>query len=837
MTRRPRNPLVLLPAAVGLAVAACGGPPAGTPAPSSTPRQVPISARSDIVGAPAPIVTSPGGAIQLDATQRAWVEQTLARLPLERKIAQMIVPWVPSAYLPVDSDAFENARRWVEDLGVGGFITTIGAVGDMALRFNVLQGLADVPLLISTDMESGPGMRLDAGVVIPYGWDLGGGTDFPPLMGFGASGDPALAETMGRITASEARAVGFNWTFAPVVDVNSNPDNPIINVRSYGEDPELVARMAVGHLTGLQAGGMLATAKHFPGHGDVSVDSHIEMPLLASSRARVDSLELVPYRAAIDAGVAAIMPAHIAYPALTGDSIPATLNPRILTGLLREELGFEGLIVTDAMDMGALVRRYGQGPAAVRAVMAGADVLLQPVAVETMIDSLVAAVRSGRIPESRIDASVRRILAAKAALGLHTQAQVDLSMVPFRVGGRSHDSIAAEAARASIVVARADPALVPLSSESDVLHVVYAGQTNPWAGRELNAGIEAHVREWEMIRLTSASDSADLARVRAAARNADLVIFSFFVGPSAGAGGVSLPRELSALVNELARAKPALGVSFGNPYLLREVRELDAYVLAWGGSALQQRAAVEVLTGRARATGTLPISIPPLLRRGGLGAAPAGEPAPAQGAAAGAREPFAIARPADVQMDSAALARVDAVIERAIAGRVTPGAALAVVRFGRAVRMRGYGRTSYAADAPRVTERTRYDIASLTKMVATTTAAMSLVAAGPAGSRCERRRIPAGAVSGHAAGAGHGERHSTIPTRTTVRSPPRTRASPSASCSRTRQGCRRFSRTGGTCAAPTRTAARSRRSRSRRCPAPSASTATSASSCSAWSSR
>ena len=704
-----------------LAVAGCSS----APAPDRAPAAVPAAAPASAAWTPPPIRTEPGGAIVLDATQREWVERTLARLPLERKVAQMVVPWMPSAYLPVDSDAFEDARRWVEQLGVGGIITTIGATGDMALRFNALQALADVPLLISTDMESGPGQRLDAGTVLPYGWDLGGGTDFPPLMGFGATADPALAEQMGRITATEARAVGFNWTFAPVVDVNSNADNPIINVRSYGEDPELVARMAVGHLTGLLGGGMIAAAKHFPGHGDVSVDSHIEMPLLSSSRAAVDALELVPYRAAIDAGVPAIMPAHIAYPALTGDSVPATLNPRILTGLLREELGFDGIIVTDALDMGALVRHYGLGTAAVRAVQAGADVLLQPVNVDSVLNAVVAAVRDGRIAESRSDASVRRILGAKAALGLHERPLVDLSLIPYRVGGRTNDSVAADVARASIVVAR-DGAAARIRSDDDVLHVVYAGQTNPWAGRELNAALAGAVREWELIRLTSATDAEDLSRVRAAVRNAETVLFSFFVGPSAGAGGVSLPRELAALVNEVAREKPAVGVSFGNPYLLREVPELDAYLLAWGGGAHQQRAAADVLLGRAPATGTLPISIPPLIRRGGA-ATPLG--APDLGSAPRAH-PFAEARALDAQMDSAGLARVDALIERAIADRLTPGAALAVVRWGMPVRMRGYGRTSYDAGAPGVTERTRYDIASLTKVVGTTTAALALVQEG-----------------------------------------------------------------------------------------------------------
>ena len=708
---------------VGLA--ACSAPrettsPSPAPAPSVEPVRTPWT--------PAPIRTAPGGAIQLDDAQRAWVETTLARMPLERKVAQMIVPWVPSAYLPVDSDAFDDARRWVEDLGVGGLITTIGAVGDMALRFMVLQDLAEVPLLVSTDMESGPGMRLDAGTVLPYGWDLGGGTDFPPLMGLGATGDPALAEAMGRVTAQEGRAVGFNWTFAPVVDVNSNPDNPVIGTRSYGEDPELVARMAVAHLRGLQSNGMLAAAKHFPGHGDVNVDSHIDMPLLSASRARVDALELAPYRAVIDAGVAAIMPAHIAYPALSGDSVPATLNPAILTGLLRDELGFDGIIVTDALDMGALVRHYGIADAAVRAVVAGADVLLQPVDVDSVLNAVVGAVRDGRIAEPRIDQSVRRILAAKAALRLNEVRQPDPALIPQRVGGRAHDAIAAEAARASIVIARDYAGTLELARRpgTAMLHVRYVGNTNPWAGQLFHRSlVDAGARAGAGVLLDRNLDERDLERVRRAARDADVVVFSFYgVSPAGGVGGVSLPRELAALVNEIARTKPVVAVSFASPYLLREVPDVDAYVLAWSGSAPQQRAAAAALMGTAAVTGRLPTSIPPLLRREtsiGPGVAPS-EPI--------ARGELAEMPASAARMDSAGLARVDALIEGAIAERITPGASLAVVRRGIPVRMRGYGRTSYEPSAPRVTERTRYDIASLTKMVATTTVAMQLALEG-----------------------------------------------------------------------------------------------------------
>jgi len=651
----------------------------------------------------------------------------------------MVVPWTGGAYLSADSDEMDRLRHWVEDLGVGGVIVSIGPAGDVALRLNLLQSLADVPLLVGTDMEHGPGQRLDAGTLMPYGWDLGGGTDFPPVMGLGAAGDPALAENMGRITAVEARAVGIHWDFAPVVDVNIDPANPIINVRSYGERPELVSRMAAAHARGLQAGGMIATAKHFPGHGDVTIDSHIEMPLLSIDRARLDAVELVPYRALVDAGVAAVMSAHIAFPALTGDSVPATLNRRLLTDLLRDELGFDGLIITDALDMGALVRRYGQAEAGVLAVEAGADVLLQPLDVEAVISAVAGAVRAGRVDEARIDASVRRILSAKAALGLARDRYVDAAAIPYRVGGRAHRAAAETAAARSITVARNRTGLLPIRGTPDVLHVLYSAYADPWAGRAFHTALSESGGSWRLERLVQRADSAALASIAEQAASADLVLVSFFVPPRAGAGNVAMPTALADALAEIARERPVVAVSFGNPYLLTEIPDVGAYALAWGGTPLMQRAAADALLGRTPVDATLPISIPPLVPAGQgerLGAAgPVPERAAAAGSAAGeaagtsaARLPRASA--AEAAMDEAALARADSIILAAIADGVTPGAALAVGRRGRLVRLRGYGHTDWAPGSAAVDEHTLYDLASLTKVVATTAAVMELVEQG-----------------------------------------------------------------------------------------------------------
>src|SRR5262245_2548952 len=360
-----------------------------------------------------------------------WVEQTLRTLTLRQKVGQMLIPRIPGTYLAVGSPEYQRLHDWVVTQGIGGVIITQGPPIEQALKLNMLQTLAKVPLLVTADMEHGPGQILQTGVILPYGIDNGSATRFPPLMGIGATGEERFAYALGKITAIEGRSAGVHLDFAPVVDVNNNPNNPIINTRSYGEDPDLVAKMARAHVRGLQENGMLSTAKHFPGHGDTGTDSHNELPVITATPARTDTVELPPYRNAITAGVSAIMSAHIAFPALTGDSVPATLNPKILTGLLRERLNFHGIIVTDAMDMGAIVKNYGNTRASVMAVKAGADALLQPLPqdVAPIIDAVTNAVKSGEITEARIDQSVRKLLQAKAGLGLHKVRTVDLNAI------------------------------------------------------------------------------------------------------------------------------------------------------------------------------------------------------------------------------------------------------------------------------------------------------------------------------------------------------------------------------------------------------------------------
>ncbi|NIP60547.1 MAG: hypothetical protein GWM92_19400, partial [Gemmatimonadetes bacterium] len=397
--------LVLLPAG-----AACGhGSSSGAadpepPAPSEAPGEgLSVPAAPELAGdAPTPAL-GPG----IEDRGPSWSEETLRSLTLRQKVGQMIMPWVLGDFAPEGTEEHDRILEMIERQEVGGVLMSVGSPTEVAVKLNDLQGHSRIPLLVASDLENGAGFRFHGAVHLPGAIPLGGATDYPPLMAVGATGNPGYAYEVGRVTAVEARALGIHVPFAPVLDVNNNPENPIINSRSFGEDPQAVARMGAAFVRGVQDYGAVATAKHFPGHGDTETDSHMELPVIGVDRARLDSVELVPFRAAIRAGVGAVMTAHLAVPELTGSrTTPATLSRPILTDLLRREMGFRGLVFTDALDMDGIDRNFERGEVAVGAVEAGADVVLMPPEPEVALQALLDAVAAGRIPESRIDASV-----------------------------------------------------------------------------------------------------------------------------------------------------------------------------------------------------------------------------------------------------------------------------------------------------------------------------------------------------------------------------------------------------------------------------------------------
>jgi beta-glucosidase-like glycosyl hydrolase/CubicO group peptidase (beta-lactamase class C family) len=702
-------------------------------------------------GARTPEPAGPRGPILrvLDDEAAAWVEETLASLTLRERVGQLVIEWIPGGYVSPSAPEFEPLERWVVEDRIGGVSPSIGLAHSYVAKLNALQELALVPLLVGADFENGgPGMRINGSYALPSLLPQGGGTAFPPTMAFGAIGDERFAYEYGRITALEARASGVHFLFAPVLDVNSNPDNPVIATRSFGADAELVARLGAAFIRGARDGGAFTTGKHFPGHGDTSVDSHVGLPVVDADRERLERLELVPFARAIDEGVDAIMTAHVQVPGLLGPSSPpATLAPEVLTGLLRDDMGFKGLLFTDAMTMGAITEAYGIGEACVRALEAGADVLLSPKDVGTAMDAVVAAVESGRLTSERIDASARRILTLKARLGLHESRTTSLQAVTEVVGSGPHLAFADSAASRSITLVRDEEEQVPLRAEAvgRLLHIRYARSNALWAGRAFGAGLSERVLALETHLLDERSDSRAYAMAHAALEEADQVVVSAYVRASAGSGPDAAPESLRALVDSAVAKRPTVLLSFGNPYLLAAFPSVRAYLVAWGDREVPQRAALRALLGEEAISGRLPIPLPPHHEVGhGLERArivdftarvAVEDPLVAAGIAdrdsrrGDAGRSHSLAEPEAAGMSPSALSRVDEIIRAALADSAASGAAVAIGRHGRLVKLEGYGELAWGSGRP-VTPTSVFDLASVSKVVGTTTGAMILVQEG-----------------------------------------------------------------------------------------------------------
>jgi beta-N-acetylhexosaminidase len=534
------------------------------------------------------------------------VATVLAGLDIRDRIAQLVMPWIPGTYAAYDDDGFARAEAWVDSLHVGGVIVSVGSPLDVAAKLNRLQQRSQLPLLVASDFEGGTSLRLN------------GGTLFPPNMGVGATGSDSAAYDIGRITALEGRAVGVHLAFAPVADVNNNPANPIINTRAFGEDPAEVGRLVAAEVRGLQEHGMLATAKHFPGHGDTGTDSHLALPVIGSTWARLDSVELVPFRAAIAAGVDVVMSAHIALPVIDpGQLRPGTVAPNILTGILRDSLGFHGLIVTDALNMAGVADMYG-AEAGVRAFLAGADLLLQPADPRAAIDAMARAVDRGEITMERLDTSVRRVLELKRRIGLFTRRTVPLDSIPAVVGNAGFQADAAEIAARSIVLVKDSAGVVYglARARLPLTLVTYGEEENRTVGTALAAELRTRGFAVTLARLWPASGGASYDSVGAALQRSPTAVFATADRPIAGRGAIGLPAALTALIARTARDRPTVLVSLGNPYVIGGLPEVGSYLIAWRSNAVAERAVARALAGVATIGGRLPIALPPSYARG-----------------------------------------------------------------------------------------------------------------------------------------------------------------------------------------------------------------------------
>ncbi|MBA3344983.1 MAG: hypothetical protein H0T44_06725 [Gemmatimonadales bacterium] len=529
----------------------------------------------------------------------------IGSLSVRDKIAQLVMPWIPGTYAAYDDEAFTRMQGWVDSLHVGGIIVSVGSPLDIAAKLNRLQQRSELPLLVGSDLEGGTSLRFS------------GGTPFPPNMGVGATGSDSAAYELGRVTALEGRAVGIHLAFAPVADVNNNPANPIINTRAFGEDPAEVGRLVAAQIHGLQEHGMLATAKHFPGHGDTGTDSHIALPVITALWGRLDSVELVPFRAAIGAGVQVVMSAHIALPGIDAGRVrPGTVVPEILTGILRDSLGFRGLVVTDALNMAGVAGAYG-AQAAVRAFLAGADLLLQPADPGEAIEAMAAAVARGEITGERLDRSLRRVLEAKRELGLFEQRTVPLDSIPAVVGtARFLAEAQRMAARSVVMVKDVGGTVHSLKRTRPALGLVaYAEDDNRTAGAALAAELRAQGFAVNTFRLGPASGQSSYDSAFAVLGRGTVALFATADRPTAGRG-IGVPDRLIALISDAARSRPTILASLGNPYLISRLPEVGSYLIGWRSNPVTERAMARALAGAAPITGKLPISIPPDYPRG-----------------------------------------------------------------------------------------------------------------------------------------------------------------------------------------------------------------------------
>jgi len=545
-----------------------------------------------------------------------WAQRTLARMTLREKVGQLMMPFVLGNFAPEGSETHDRIVNVIEQESVGGLIMSVGSPSEVAVKLNDLQRHSKYPLLVAADLEAGAGFRFRGAVHIPTNIALGGATLFPSLMAFGATGDPRHAYQLGRITALEARAMGVHVPFAPVLDVNNNPDNPIINIRSFGENPNAVADLGVALVRGLQDYGAIATGKHFPGHGDTGTDSHLDMPIIQVGRERLGAIELVPFKAAIDAGMQGIMTAHIAVPAISGETIPATVSHKVLTGLLRADLGFDGIVFTDAMDMAAVNRLYPRGEAAVRAVMAGADVILMPRDVKAAIDAIVEAIDEGRLTEARLDESVGRLLRLKEDLGLAEERAVPLERVPQLVGVPEHMEMAREVAERSITLIQNGRNLLPLlgTRRARVTSVSFRSPGDVLSGRYFDSRLRETYPRLVATSVDESTNSEAYEALLSRAGRSDLVVVSVY---SNYAGRVEIPEATMEFVKELSRRGVThVVISFGNPYLISLFPDAQAYLLAWSSAQVSQQAAADALFGGIAITGRSPTGMEPFFAVG-----------------------------------------------------------------------------------------------------------------------------------------------------------------------------------------------------------------------------
>ncbi len=556
------------------------------------------------------------------AQESRWVDSTLASLSVEEKVGQLLVAELVALYTHEEHPAYLYALDRIQRFHVGSFILGGGSVLDIPLVTNKLQKASKVPLLINGDLESG--MTYTHPWRLSRGWseDLpkfiaGGGTQFPSQMAIGATGNPRFAYQLGRVTALEARAIGIHWSNSPVADINNNPDNPIINTRSYGENPADVARMVEAYVRGAQEAGMIATVKHFPGHGDTREDTHMGLPALPFDIDRLRSVELVPFRAGISAGVRAVMTAHLSLPKIDSTRRPATLSKPLLTGILRDMLGFDGIVVTDGMRMQGITDKYSPAEAAIIAIEAGADAVLASEDIGAAFTGLVGAVHSGRITTARLNASVRRILRAKEWVGLNKVRTVPVDSVFTIVGSPRFQAIAREVSDSSVTLLRNEGSILPLPRTTRLQCITVTEDPAFVPGIDFINEIGPWVAAASLTHVSNETGRERFDEIKASLSSSDAVLVGVYLSVTAWSGGNRFSKPLQDFLNSLDRwPKPVILVAFGDPYIIGKLPVTTVVITPYNGTGLAEESVARAITGNLRLHGRLPVTIPGRYKRG-----------------------------------------------------------------------------------------------------------------------------------------------------------------------------------------------------------------------------
>jgi beta-N-acetylhexosaminidase len=647
------------------------------------------------------------------SSNKNWAEKTLDKLTLREKISQMMVVSINLNFFNFESQQWIDLQNYINSDGIGVLHIWFGDAGTSLIILNEMQKNSKVPILVDADIESGLGRRFDGAVTLP------------PMMAIAATGDASYAYDAGRISAEESRAVGIHFNLSPVVDVNNNPRNPIINTRSFGENPDSVYRYSIEYIKGLQNNGMLATAKHFPGHGDTETDSHSSLAQIPSDSTRLWSVELKPFKKVIDAGIDAVMVAHVNAPDFQEHAEnPATLSKFWIQDILKTKLGFDGIVITDAMRMGGIVKNYSDKYALFATINAGSDIIIQNMDLKRSIDYVEKAVLSGIISEDRINTSALKVLKMKEKLGLHNNRMISMKDTYTQIGRQKNFKLAAEIAQRSITLVVDKNNLLPLQPEVDeVLYIVdlYDGANNH-SESNLTKQLKSAGRKVKSFQIDKSDSSVVADYILDQIPKDGLVLLNAFANPVEHKDEIFLPKVEAIFINNLIKKSNRMVVtSFGSPYLIQDFKDVPVYICAYKGSELLQKAVGNALIGNSNISGILPVTIPGVAKVGD-GIKVIRKKWPKRSSNWKPGKELKRIRADEISVD---IANIQKSLSLAVKDSAFPGGVLLASKDGKIFIHEAFGYHTYGKKE-KVTRGDIYDLASITKVIATTSSVMLL---------------------------------------------------------------------------------------------------------------